>query len=268
MKQAKHQPTAARMNYTAPLNELPERNENWSPDMSNTGTPPKTPTQVNPTSNGSGHVIAATLLCAALTSTATHARDIKMLSETQADAKANSSHGYENLDNQIDANNAQPDIQTPDYLAPTESEVLAAKAGPANTPNQVLFDFDDFDIRPDAVLTLAAHADYLNANPDLVVRIDGHADSHGNTQYNKALAASRAEAVARALIQRGVDYDQVSVMSFGEQRAQNRRTTSSDRVLMRRVDIVYINASANTPLSSNTATELRHVDSKKPDHAS
>src|SRR5690606_40944822 len=57
----------------------------------------------------------------------------------------------------------------------------------------VHFDFDRSDIRPDAAAILERKARVLKANPNLVVRIEGHTDERGSTEYNLALGQRRAE---------------------------------------------------------------------------
>src|SRR5712692_11730688 len=40
----------------------------------------------------------------------------------------------------------------------------------------IYFDFDRYDIRPDAVSTLAANIDWMKSNPDALILIEGHCD--------------------------------------------------------------------------------------------
>ncbi|WP_370306582.1 OmpA family protein [Sinimarinibacterium flocculans] len=81
---------------------------------------------------------------------------------------------------------------------------------------------------------IAAWARYLTANPSATVRLEGHADERGTSEYNQALGERRALAVRDALAAAGVAEMQMSTLSYGESRpavqglderafAQNRR---------------------------------------------
>jgi peptidoglycan-associated lipoprotein len=63
---------------------------------------------------------------------------------------------------------------------------------------------------------LIAHAEYLMQNPTMSLRILGHTDQSGSAEYNRRLAKQRAEAVARVLIDYGVQPSQIHVESLGE----------------------------------------------------
>lgn len=63
---------------------------------------------------------------------------------------------------------------------------------------------------------LIAHAEYLMQNPGMSLRVSGHTDQSGSSEYNRWLAKQRAEAVARVLIDYGVQPSQIQVESLGE----------------------------------------------------
>lgn len=107
-------------------------------------------------------------------------------------------------------------------------------ADPALQSRVVYFDFDKYDIRPDAAPTLSAHAMYLSSHPGAHVRVEGHADERGTREYNMALGERRAKAAAAYLTAKGASSSQIEVISYGEERpvalghdesswAQNRR---------------------------------------------
>jgi len=82
----------------------------------------------------------------------------------------------------------------------------------------VHFDFDRSEIRADALAVLTRKAEVLRANPNLVVRIEGHADERGSTEYNLALGQRRADAVRDQLVALGVAASQLETVSMGESR--------------------------------------------------
>lgn len=82
----------------------------------------------------------------------------------------------------------------------------------------IYFAFDNATIASDYEEMLAAHAAYLSKNPALKVTIEGHADERGTPEYNIALGERRANAVAKYLEALGVQADQISIVSYGEEK--------------------------------------------------
>ena len=98
----------------------------------------------------------------------------------------------------------------------------------------VYFDFDRYDIRPDAARILDANARWMKANPRAQVLIEGHADERGTNEYNLALGERRAQAAMNYLVGQGLPAARFTVISYGEEwpvcqekteacRARNRR---------------------------------------------
>lgn len=103
----------------------------------------------------------------------------------------------------------------------------------------IFFDFDQQTIKPEFVSVVERHGRYLQANPALAVRLEGHADERGSAEYNLALGQRRAESVRKALRVVGVKDSQMEALSWGEERP---RATGHDEAAWaqnRRVDIQY-----------------------------
>lgn len=82
----------------------------------------------------------------------------------------------------------------------------------------IYFDFDKYEIRPDAAKVLDATAGWLNANVGHVVLIEGHCDERGTDEYNVVLGESRAKAALNYLTIRGVAASRATVLSYGRER--------------------------------------------------
>ncbi len=84
--------------------------------------------------------------------------------------------------------------------------------------DRVLFAVDQADLTPQSRLILDGQANWLAANPDYQVIIEGHSDERGTRDYNLALGARRADAARSYLISQGVPADRLRVVSYGKER--------------------------------------------------
>jgi peptidoglycan-associated lipoprotein len=89
----------------------------------------------------------------------------------------------------------------------------------------ILFDYDKSDIRPDQVVRLQGNAAFLKENPQVRFTIEGHADERGSQEYNLGLGDRRANAVREFLTMQGVTGNRVNTVSYGEERPQCREQT-------------------------------------------
>ncbi|HEU5321623.1 MAG TPA: peptidoglycan-associated lipoprotein Pal, partial [Methylomirabilota bacterium] len=86
--------------------------------------------------------------------------------------------------------------------------------------NDVFFAFDRSEIRPEAAKVLEANAEWLKANANYLVLIEGHCDERGTNEYNLALGERRAKAARDYLAERGVAGNRMVILSYGEERPQ------------------------------------------------
>jgi len=107
--------------------------------------------------------------------------------------------------------NAPIAISTPATTMSAEDEFKASV-------QDVFFDYDNYDIRPDAQNTLSKDASYLTSHPDVKVVIGGYCDERGSDEYNLALGQNRAQAVKTALVTAGVAPDRIRVVSYGKEK--------------------------------------------------
>ncbi|HEX2208274.1 MAG TPA: peptidoglycan-associated lipoprotein Pal [Longimicrobium sp.] len=82
----------------------------------------------------------------------------------------------------------------------------------------VFFEYDSDEIGSEAEDQLRLKAAVLAANPNVRLRIEGHADQRGSTEYNLALGQRRAEAVRAFLANYGIDPDRFTTVSYGKER--------------------------------------------------
>ena len=99
----------------------------------------------------------------------------------------------------------------------TPQQVKMQKYADLRKEHMSYFDFDRSDVRGEFAELLAAHADYLVKNPNVKVRLEGHADERGTPEYNIALGERRAKAVKKYLMSLGVLASQLNTVSYGEE---------------------------------------------------
>jgi len=80
------------------------------------------------------------------------------------------------------------------------------------------FDFDKYDLKPEARGILRELANFLLEHPEYKVRIEGNCDERGSEEYNLALGTKRANAAKDYLVSLGVSPDRLDTISYGEDR--------------------------------------------------
>jgi len=108
------------------------------------------------------------------------------------------------------------------------------------TFEDVHFDFDRYNLRPDALPILDDAVRTLQSNPDLTVTIEGHCDSIGTVEYNLALGERRATSVRDYLVSRGIAAGRLRTVSYGEERPIADNGTAAGRAMNRRAHLMVI----------------------------
>ncbi len=80
------------------------------------------------------------------------------------------------------------------------------------------FDYDSYELRPDAQAAAGQAAGFLVAHPNIRVLIGGYADERGSAEYNLALGENRANAAKTALVNAGVAANRIRVISYGKEK--------------------------------------------------
>ncbi|HZH57285.1 peptidoglycan-associated lipoprotein Pal [Yanghanlia caeni] len=110
---------------------------------------------------------------------------------------------------------------------------------PLAQQRSVYFEFDSYTIPEQYRSLVEMHSNYLRGNTQQRVRIEGHADARGGSEYNLALGQRRSEAVSRMMGLLGVNAGQIEAISFGKERPRALGNTEADYAENRRADIVY-----------------------------
>ncbi|MBT8768347.1 OmpA family protein [Metapseudomonas boanensis] len=121
-------------------------------------------------------------------------------------------------------------------LAATETD-----RGLVMTLGDVLFDTGRSDLKASANRTVLKLVQFLQINPKRIVRVEGYTDNSGKKQDNLRLSQERAQSVADALIDLGIDPKRIQVEGYGEAHPVAENASNRGRAQNRRVEIVFSN---------------------------
>jgi peptidoglycan-associated lipoprotein len=118
---------------------------------------------------------------------------------------------------------AEEEVQVVEQISPRdleepESADILGERELAFELKDALFDYDKYDIRPDAKAALDDTAEWLNENKGVNVIVEGHCDERGTNEYNLALGEKRARAARNYLLSKGIAHARVQTISYGEEK--------------------------------------------------
>jgi outer membrane protein OmpA-like peptidoglycan-associated protein len=125
-------------------------------------------------------------------------------------------------------------------LAPIENVVILADLG------IIYFDFDKWNIRPDAALELDKVVTLMNKYPGMVIRLESHTDSRAEDEYNMVLSNKRAKSTYDYIISKGISPDRIpKYEGFGESQLVNKcsngvKCTPAEHQMNRRTEFIIL----------------------------
>ncbi len=110
---------------------------------------------------------------------------------------------------------------------------------PLNIKQKILFDYNDYEVRPEATESLREVAAAIHRFPQASVVIEGHTDNSGDNDSNKLLSEERAEAVKRWLVEHaGIEESRLKITAWGDAKPLASNDTAEGRKINRRVEII------------------------------
>lgn len=116
------------------------------------------------------------------------------------------------------------------------------------------FAFDSAEVAPEFQSVLDGHAKWLTENGKLMVQVEGHCDEKGTEEYNIALGQRRADAVRTYLINKGIDANRVSTISYGKMRPLSFDATEEASMLNRRAMFLVFETAPDNSVASAVTT--------------
>jgi peptidoglycan-associated lipoprotein len=92
----------------------------------------------------------------------------------------------------------------------------------------IFYDFDKADIRPDAAVELDKLVQTLVDNPKITIELSSHTDSRGVDIYNQDLSQRRAQSAVDYIISKGIDPTRITAKGYGESRPVVKNAKTED----------------------------------------
>ena len=80
----------------------------------------------------------------------------------------------------------------------------------------IYFNFNKWNIKPESTLALNKIVDVLHANPEIKIEINAHTDNVGKRSYNQRLSEKRAASAMNYIINKGINANRLVSRGFGE----------------------------------------------------
>ncbi|MBF0633065.1 MAG: OmpA family protein [Nitrospinae bacterium] len=120
----------------------------------------------------------------------------------------------------------------------TANEMLDALNKDGHVALYINFDTGKATMKPDSAPIIEQIAAMMKSAPSLKLAVEGHTDNVGDAKKNKKLSEDRANAVAQAIVAKGIDKGRMTSAGFGAEKPVDDNKTESGRAKNRRVELV------------------------------
>jgi outer membrane protein OmpA-like peptidoglycan-associated protein len=114
------------------------------------------------------------------------------------------------------------------------------KVGEVVILNNIFFESDKYDLKPESTVELEKLVDFLENNPSIKIEISGHTDNVGSTSYNIDLSENRAKAVYDFLINNHISPERLQYKGYGETLAIDSNDTEQGKANNRRTEFKIV----------------------------
>jgi peptidoglycan-associated lipoprotein len=118
----------------------------------------------------------------------------------------------------------------------------------------IFFDLDKADLRPESMVSLDRLVETLNDNPTIVIELGSHTDFRATDEYNNDLSKRRAQSVVNYLIEKGIARDRLVAKGYGE---------TTPKVVDRKDNDAYPFLPVGTILTEKYITSLADEDQQE-----
>jgi outer membrane protein OmpA-like peptidoglycan-associated protein len=177
---------------------------------------------------------------------AQQAADAQALERAKSDAAAARAQAAQQQAEQNAQQANQQTEQMRERLKDQLNQVLATREtarGLIVNMSDVLFDFNQYTLKPEAREKLAKVSGILLAYPNLQLQVEGYTDNIGSDGYNQKLSEERAGTVKDYLASQGVAQNNISAAGYGKNDPVADNSTNQGRAENRRVQLVVSGSS-------------------------
>lgn len=127
------------------------------------------------------------------------------------------------FDDEREITTVDNDTITVDIQMRKLKEMITVENGIRKLKTEMIhFNFDKYNIRPDASTELDKLVNVMKEYPNMVIKIESHTDSRGSKVYNKYLSDKRAKSTREYIISQGVAAERIqSAIGYGEEKLLN-----------------------------------------------
>ncbi len=114
------------------------------------------------------------------------------------------------------------------------------KSGSKLVLNNIFFETDSYKLLNKSETELKTLFTFLEANPQVKIRVDGHTDNQGSDSYNAMLSKNRANSVKAYLQKNGIDSKRLTTKGFGASQPIASNDTEEGKQLNRRTEVTIL----------------------------
>ncbi len=157
------------------------------------------------------------------------------------DRKIDAGNHDDNHEIVIDEEPVPLTVAAPVVEEPTISSDLKAIIDnlPAKFDN-IMFNYNSADLTNSSLGKLSSIVEMLNYLPNATVKLTGHTDARGSSEYNAQLSKERVNKVYSYFINQGISPSRIQILSYGESRPISDNNTALGRSMNRRVEILFL----------------------------
>jgi outer membrane protein OmpA-like peptidoglycan-associated protein len=117
----------------------------------------------------------------------------------------------------------------------------------------IYYDYDKWNIRPDAAVELDNIVELLTDNPHIIIELGSHTDSRGSKRYNENLSQKRAESAVQYIVSNGISQERITAKGYGEYQLVNHcsdgvKCSEEEHQMNRRTEFRVIGLNKNQPV--------------------
>ncbi|MCY7261881.1 OmpA family protein [Pseudomonas protegens] len=144
----------------------------------------------------------------------------------------------------VETTQVQLEVRTQQLKALQAMNAKQTERGQVITFSDVLFDTGKAELKYGSRRNFEQLANFLIANPERKLRVEGFTDNVGSDEFNQRLSERRAASVAAALSQLGVDPGRILTQGYGEEYPIADNNSVGGRQLNRRVEVIVSNGAS------------------------